>query len=89
MFAKLFGEGDRQIAVILKESNEGPEVRLFFKPDGLGVCETGLGYPYKAFKNDESAAWKAAESCFAKMDEEHARAIADKVAAKFAELSGS
>ncbi len=38
-FAKLFEfEGLGQVLVMLDRGDDGPEVRLYFKPDGLGVC---------------------------------------------------
>ncbi|HEP9000241.1 TPA: hypothetical protein VDU89_006973, partial [Pseudomonas aeruginosa] len=38
-FAKLFEFEDLgQVLVMLDRGDDGPEVRLYFKPDGLGVC---------------------------------------------------
>lgn len=38
-FAKLFEFEDLgQVLVMLDRGDDGPEVRLYFKPNGLGVC---------------------------------------------------
>lgn len=59
-FAKVFGESDNQIAVIIKENHETEqaEVSVFFKPKGFGVCQANFGYP----TTDEG--WVAAEKFF-------------------------
>lgn len=34
-----------QIVVMRRQDKDGgPEVRLYFKPDGMGVCEFGIGF---------------------------------------------
>lgn len=44
-FAKLLGKGDKQGVAIRTEDEEGrPAVKVFFKPAGLGVCESTFGY---------------------------------------------
>lgn len=45
-FAKTFdSKRYGQIVVIEKQDKEGaPEIRFFFKPDGFGVCDFGIGF---------------------------------------------
>ena len=38
-----------QIVVMRRQDKDGgPEVRLYFKPDGMGVCEFGIGLECEA-----------------------------------------
>lgn len=70
-FAKLFGTGRDQVLVKLDgdEANQ-PEVRIYFKPPGLGVCSIALN----GWKDNE-ADWKTADEAFAKVDEAAARSM--------------
>lgn len=65
MFAKLFGPPEDQIVMMLREGDDGPEVRLYFQPDSpvLNVCETAFGYTNK----------KDAQKLFDEMTEERVR----------------
>ena len=69
MFAKLYEtEETGQVLLKLAEGEEGPEVRYYFVPKGLGVCSTAL-----EFKDSEKGtAWDKAEAYFNKIDEESA-----------------
>lgn len=53
-FAKLFEFEDLgQVLVMLDRGDDGPEVRLYFKPDGLGVCSVACSN----FPGDEDEQW--------------------------------
>ena len=70
MFAKLYGTDADQVLVKLDAGENGnPEVRTYFKPDGLGVCSIAAER-----EDDSGASWDKAEKMFAE-----ARAIAKKV----------
>lgn len=60
-FAKLFEFEDLgQVLVMLDRGDDGPEVRLYFKPDGLGVCSVACSN----FPGDEDEQWDHAEKEF-------------------------
>lgn len=60
-FAKLFEFEDLgQVLVMLDCGDDGPEVRLYFKPDGLGVCSVACSN----FPGDEDEQWDHAEKGF-------------------------
>ncbi|MES4685393.1 hypothetical protein ACSLV1_31870 [Pseudomonas aeruginosa] len=60
-FAKLFEFEDLgQVLVMLDRGDRGPEVRLYFKPDGLGVCSVACSN----FPGDEDEQWDHAEKGF-------------------------
>ncbi len=63
-FAKLFeSEKYGQISVIQQEGeSEQPEVRFFFKPDGLGVCSIALSF------DASDTAWDSCDTTFNKVD---------------------
>lgn len=50
MFARIFkSKAYDQIVVMRRQDKDGgPEVRLYFQPEGMGVCEFGIG-----FRDDE------------------------------------
>lgn len=75
MFAKLYGPDDKQVLVKLDQGDNGPEVRFYFNPPGLGVCSTALIFT----DDDTGEAWEKAEAAFAKVDEQHAMAMAKRV----------
>lgn len=82
-FAKLYGEGDDQVLVMLGKhpDDDSPEVRFYTVPPGLGVCSIAAGY------EDSEEGWDAAEAAFARTDEELARGMVSKLledAAQFA-----
>jgi hypothetical protein len=87
-FAKLFGQGDGQVLVKLDTNDEdNPEVRVYCKPVGLGVCSAAWSW-----NDDSDASWEKAEKSFASIDEEKALGMARKVCAQlgveFAEKAG-
>jgi hypothetical protein len=75
-FAKLYEKEDLgQLLIKLDSGDEGPEVRFFFEPKGLGVCTVALSWA----KLEEDKAWDKAEEVFDKMaDEEAAWRIVEK-----------
>ncbi|WP_445368846.1 hypothetical protein ACH5Y9_05510 [Methylomonas sp. BW4-1] len=74
MFAKLYGPDDHQVLVKLDEGDEGPEVRFYFKPAGLGICSSAL-----IFKDDADDAWDRAEAAFAGIDEQKAMEVVEGI----------
>lgn len=67
-FAKLFRADDTgQVLVVLDEGDEGPEIQISFKPNGLGVCCMKLG-----FKDSDSGRERAEATFRDKVDEEFA-----------------
>lgn len=71
MFAKLFDcEEYGQLLVKIDANDDGaPEVRVFFEPDGLGVCSVGLSY------EDSDEGWDKAEESFDSFTTESAKAV--------------
>lgn len=69
MFAKLYGPDDDQTLVLIGAGDEGPQVRFFFRPKGMGVCYVGCNYP------DTNEGWEKAEKFFVGLDEEKALAF--------------
>lgn len=54
-FCKLFETDTHgQILVLRDEGEEGPEVRFFFRPPGLGTCSAAVGF--KATERGEDQA---------------------------------
>lgn len=76
-FAKLYGNDDNQVLVKLDQGEDGPEVRFYFKPDGLGVCSVASEF------EDTDEGWDAAESAFEKVNEEMAISTVGKMKAEF------
>ncbi|RQC61849.1 hypothetical protein [Pseudomonas aeruginosa] len=68
-FAKLFEFEDLgQVLVMLDRGDDGPEVRLYFKSDGLGVCSVACSN----FPGDEDEQWDYAEKGLATLEPEEA-----------------
>jgi hypothetical protein len=66
-FAKLFEDTKcGQILVMLQESDDkdGPEIRYYFKPEGMGVCNCTINY------KDSETAWDSAEERFKRIKKE-------------------
>ena len=81
-FAKLFSTTHGQIVVIRQDGDEGPEVRLYTQPDGLGVCSCAIKF------QDTEAGQDGADATFAKIDE-HAAIACTKDLRKWAgEITG-
>lgn len=71
MFAKLFGGDSDQVLVKLDMNEDGnPEVRVYFEPEGFGVCSIAIGW-----NDDSDESWNLATKAFKKMDERSARAL--------------
>ena len=84
MFAKLYEtEETGQVLVKLDEGEDGPEVRYYFEPKGLGVCSMAF-----QFKDDEEgSAWDKADIAFEKADEEQALRLAKGMMQKMTEAT--
>lgn len=79
MFAKLFGTDSDQVLVKIDANGEGcPEVRVFFSPEGLGVCSCALQWD-----DDTDASWGKAEAAFTQIDEEKARGMVASACREF------
>ncbi|MGP9633740.1 hypothetical protein ACT3R7_11805 [Halomonas sp. AOP43-A1-21] len=68
-FAKLFNDtphGQILVKLCTSHNEDGPEVRFFFHPPGLGECSVAFAC------DDTDAGWRVAEKAFAKVDEEMA-----------------
>lgn len=67
-FAKLFEFEDiGQVLAVLKDGEEGPEIRYFVMPTGLGVCEIASSW------EDDEEGLSLAKKTFEGIDEERAR----------------
>lgn len=82
-FAKVYRSGKDQILVKLDGGDEGPEVRWFFRPDGLGVCSIAAQFP------DTDAGWDKAEEVFSKVDEATAISVVEKAKGSISDLTKS
>lgn len=82
-FAKLFQfEEIGQVLVKLDDGDDGPEVRIYFQPENLGICSTAFN-----FEEDETGSeWDKAEKAFELVDEKTALGVVTellKVTPKF------
>jgi len=60
-FAKLYNDTQAgQILVVIDSGDSGPEVKISFEPQGLGVCSTSLEFT----DDDEGEAWDKAQRAF-------------------------
>ena len=82
-FAKLYESGSDQVLVLIQAGDEGPEVRVFFYPEdlGLGLCSGALQW-----ETDNDEDWRKAERAFELMSEEKARGMVDKLHAQLLEI---
>lgn len=75
MFAKLYGTDNDQVLVkIGDDANGDPEVRVFFRPKGLGICSFALGWD-----DDSAVSLEKAEAFFDAIDEDKARKIVESI----------
>lgn len=70
-FCKLWGEGATQVLVTIDEGVQGPEIRVYGRPPGFGICSFALGFAGR----DIEHAWTLADKAFELMDEEKARKL--------------
>lgn len=81
MFAKLY-ETEEYGQLLVKLDNDGDEggaeVRIYFQPEGYGVCSTAFD-----FSSDENSGWGKAKAIFNAIDIDQCKEIIDK---SFAEL---
>ncbi len=71
MFAKMYETDLGQILVKQDDREDGAEVRVYFKPENLGVCN--LAFNWK--DDDSETQWKKADSVFEKMTKDLAYGI--------------
>lgn len=75
-FAKLFRFDDvGQVLIKLDDGEDGPEVRVYFRPKGLGVCSTAFTFKPDEHEDENDKADKA----FEMIDENKARTIVTEV----------
>lgn len=82
-FAKLYNDTPHgQILVKLDtDPDDGnPEVRLFSRPPGMGVCSLALGF------DDTDAGWEIAEATFDNVDEKKAIEIIGSMGTGWSEM---
>lgn len=73
-FAKLFAtENAGQILVLIQEGDSGPEIRVFTRPAGLGVCSFAIEF------TDDDEGWDKAEEAFEVIGAEEAQSLVGKV----------
>lgn len=82
-FAKLYETERGQILVMRDEGEEGPEVRFYCKPAGLGVCSAALGFK----ESDEG--YDAADRYFDEMDREKAVRVAASIFERAEAITGA
>lgn len=84
-FAKLFHFEDiGQVLVKLDDGDEGPEVRIYFHPENLGICSTAFNFE----EDEKGTEWEKAEKAFELVDEKTAEGVVLellKVTPKFGE----
>jgi len=71
MFAKLYNTEIGQILVKKDSGDNGEEVRIFFRPKGLGVCSIAFSWA----QDEEEVQWEKADSTFEKMTEDTAMGL--------------
>lgn len=72
MFAKLFETSVGQILVKSDTNEDGnPEVRIFFEPEGFGVCNVALSF------DDNEKGWNDQERFFDSMGESEVTKIVE------------
>ena len=82
-FAKLFHfEEIGQVLVKLDDGDEGPEVRIYFQPDGLGVCSTAFNFK----EDEEQTEWDKAEKAFEMVDEKTALGVVTELLKTFSKF---
>ena len=84
MFAKLYGDDDGQVLVLLTTNAEGgPSLEYHYKmmPQGH-MCTTAIDF------KDSEKGWALAEKTLAAMTEEMARAVVAKVHKEFGGFCG-
>ena len=68
MFAKIFETEVGQILIKKDMGDKGPEVKLYYEPPNLGVCEIAFNWE----SEPEKKAWENADEVFDKLNEEMA-----------------
>ncbi len=68
-FAKLYNDTKAgQILIVIESGDNGPEVKISFQPEGLGVCSTSLEFT----DGDSDEAWEKADAAFDLFSKEQA-----------------
>lgn len=81
MFAKIFGPDEDQVLVKIDTGeNNNPEVRVYFKPEGLGVCSFSCDWD-----DDSDESWELAERYFNIIKEQDVRDIINQIIAELDE----
>lgn len=74
-FAKLWEQEGEQILVKMDDGEDGPEMRVYFNPAGLGVCNFALKFTHE----DIEEAWNKCELAFNGLEEADARRMVDNM----------
>lgn len=73
-FCKIFETEEYGQIVALRESgNEGPEMRIYFRPSGLGTCHARFGF------TDDEAGEDKADAALANLTEEAATSVVSEL----------
>jgi hypothetical protein len=82
MFAKIYEtEETGQVLMKVDQGDEGPEVRFYFVPEGLGVCSMAMQY------KDTGEGWEKADKFFEEMTEDRAIEFAKGMMQKIADAT--
>lgn len=73
MFAKLYGEDDDQVLVVIQEGDTGPEVKISTVPEGFGICSMAAQF------SDNEQGWDKAQAAFDDIGEDEARQYASGI----------
>lgn len=57
-FAKIFDTTKGQVLALADEGDNGPELRWYARPPGLGVCQFAIGF------KDDNDGWAALDKAF-------------------------
>jgi hypothetical protein len=78
MFAKVYEYENRSEILVKKDVNkdECPEVRVFFQPEELGVCNFAFTY------HDTDTGYESQEKCFDELTKEKAFSLVEEMEAK-------
>lgn len=83
MFARLFGNDDDQILIMLDQEDDGrPTIDAFFQPSGLGICSFST-----VFEASDDG-WEKAQFMLRNLSEEQVRTVAAEVAVQYGSGQG-
>lgn len=75
MFAKLYDTNLGQILVKQDTGDDGVEVRVYFEPDGLGICSLAFSYG----EDSEELQWDKTDKVFEELTEVKCISLVEEV----------